>query len=453
MINYFKKNVKFVYFFIIMISLALLYKSNIRHENEEVNPLILNKEIVNLWLIDDGTTGTVSYLIDEFNKNNNNIYIKLNVYKDDYNNILKTSIINKNNVDIAQYGFYQLFTKDHLLNLKDAGLYNEIHKDYYYYYDGEPYGIKIYGSTIKLMWNKEILKHVGIDEDVNIKSWAELKEICINIKEKYPAISPLEISLSNKNEIKQLIGEFSSNADDKLYSSFWSYKDGKYNLQNTKEILSIYKDFYSQGLMKINFDEKQNKLLKNNFANEETAFLIATLEDKNYFEGSVPLNFSIGINELPKTNTHDDDKFYYVNTKFLVLNSDIKMSNEDIDMNNKEVHFNAVKEVMNYLTSESYNSTIYNANKHLPILYENKEKVDSKYSEFYNNKNFLNEIYDPTDFVTLDSKSILSIFKNIITNKIDIDYGVNELQKIYNQALEKSKNYGDINPLYYKEQN
>ncbi|MBL4930259.1 ABC transporter substrate-binding protein [Clostridium paridis] len=454
MFNFVKRNVRFFIFFFVILVGAIIYKSYmpLNDVKETEDPLMKGKEVVNVWLYKDESSETFEYLANKFNQENNEIFIKTNIYYKDYANILKTSMVNSDKVDIAQYGFYQMFTNKQLLNLKDIGLYNKQNRDPYYYYDGEPYGIQISSSTIKLIWNKDIFKKVGIDASSSPKTWSELISICEKIKDKDPSITPIEVKLNDIEDVKALFGEPSAKDNANMYASLWNYKDGKYDVDGMKNIISVYKELYSKNLIKFVTNKDDKVTNKYDFANKRVAITLSSSNEKNFYVSTAPLDFELGISDLPVFNLNkQDNSFYYLKSKTLVINAQVKPYEDKEKLKSQQEHFDAVKKVMEYLISNESSSVVLKSNTQLPSLLKDKDISTLKYGEFFNDSKYDYEVKDPSAFVDLDSKTISTILLDAIKDKLAIEDAIKQLNDQYGNALKTSSDYGNIDIDKYKE--
>ncbi|WP_238882191.1 ABC transporter substrate-binding protein [Clostridium sp. YIM B02551] len=453
MFNFVKRNIKFFIFFFVMLVGAIVYKNymQIGDVKDTDDPLMKGKEVVNVWLYKDDSSGTFEYLANNFNAENNDIYIKTNMYDKNYANILKTTMVNSDKVDIAQYGFYQMFTNNELLNLNDIGLYNKQDRDPYFYYDGEPYGIKISSNIVKIIWNKDMLKKYGIGADSAPKTWNELISICEKLKSKDQSIIPLQLELKNIEDVKAIFGEPSAINDKNVYASLWSNKDGKYSLDSMKDIISVYKEMYAKGL--INFVTNPSDKLTNkyDFANQKVAVTLCTSNDKNFFARTIPLNFELGISDLPVFDLNKENNYYYLNSKTLVINGSIKPNSENDNFAEQQRHLDAVKKVMEYLISDKSNLTVFKSETQIPNLLKNKDTSALRYGEFFNDSKFNYEVKDPSAFVDLNSTAITKILLDAIKDKISIEDAIKQLNDQYSGALKRASDSGNIDVDKYKE--
>lgn len=336
------KSRAYILLVLVFLGMSYAYKFKLVKEAKliEENNVLKGKTIVNVWLKDSPEAYTRRYQLQRYNEENkDNIFIALSIEGQDYYNMLKTALATTDKPDIFEYGYSELYRYDRIMDMKKFGLdIDKIGKANFLYYQKKPMGVKILGNNVKLICNKEILKGAGIDPESQPKTLEELLDYAIKIKKAYPNVIPFEFPAFTYGELKTSIGEMSVNKGS-IYTSFWDYKKGKYNFDYAKYVLNIYSEMYSLGLIDENFADKNRGNLRNDFASQKTAMIISTFEDKNYFDNIIPLNFSVGISNLPKIDLQDPQNYYYTeNYTCLVVNKNV--DNED---KNKA----AVKKFMN----------------------------------------------------------------------------------------------------------
>lgn len=238
----FTKNNLYILIILIILAVSAVVRPNlISKGKEEVPPEQKGKTVVTVWMKESPDSETRKYQVDRYNKNNkDNIFIDFETYDKDYYNLLRTSLAAKQKPDIFEYAYYELVKNDEILNLNKLNVdQDRVGKDNFLYYNGEPMGAKISESNVKLIWNKQILKEAGLDPNKMPQTWNDVLEYSKKIKERFPDITPFEFPADTWGELKYSVGEASA-AKGSIYSTFWNYKDGKYEFDYAKDILNIY---------------------------------------------------------------------------------------------------------------------------------------------------------------------------------------------------------------------
>lgn len=395
--------------------------------------VLKDKEIVTVWLKEDYDTETRKFQIREYNNyNTDNVYIAMQVHKDDYINLLKTAVANNNQVDIFQYGSYELFRFNRLMSMTELGInIDKVGKDKFLYYEKEPMGVKVAGNNVKFVYNKEMLEGAGLDPNTQPKTWKEVIEYAEKIKKAYPEIVPFEFPAYYLEELRISIGEMSVNKGS-IYTTFWDYKNGEFNFDYAEDILNIYKEMYSKGLIYEDFEQKTKIHVREDFASGKTAMILSTFEDKNFFEGIRPLKFDIGISNIPKIDINDTENYFYTGTyKALMVNKNIEIEDEEnIDKEELEKmkrHKEAVKKAYEWFLSEDVNKEILASKKAFPLILKDKTVKNDIYEEYNNDENFTNEIYDPTIHIQYSWKLTMDLFYKAIKGEVDIKEAITTL--------------------------
>jgi multiple sugar transport system substrate-binding protein len=382
------------------------------------------KTIVSVWLKDSPAADTRRYQIEKYNEENkDNIFISLEIEDESYSNLLKTALATSDKPDIFEYGYSELYRYEKIMDMQQFGLdINKIGEENFLYYKKKPMGVKILGNNVKLIWNKEMLKGAGIDPESQPKTFEELLAYAIKIKKAYPNVIPFEFPATTIGELQISIGEMSVNKGS-IYTTFWDYKKGNYNFDYAKDILNIYSKMYSLGLICEDFADKNKVMLRSDFASQKTAMIISTFQDKNYFDNIMPLDFSIGISNLPKIDLKDSQNYYYTeNYSCLVVNKDVE--NEDKDKV-------AIKKVYQLFLEPEINNQLLATKKALPIFMDKKVQEKDIYREYNNDTNFRNELFDPTPFINYKEKVTRQLFYEAIMGKQKVDNVIKKLNSNY----------------------
>ncbi|GAA0718393.1 hypothetical protein GCM10008905_05200 [Clostridium malenominatum] len=387
-------------------------------------PELKDKTIVRLWAKKSVISPTRSYQIDKFNiENKDNIHIIFEEYKEDYYNALRTTLAAGHGADLFEYGYSTLMKNNQIADLNSLGMNLEnIDKSNVVYYKDMALGIKLFENSGKLIWNKEIFKKAGIDPNKPPTTWEEVTDYALKIKKAFPEVTPFAFPIKEYEDMKISIGEPSVN-NGSLYTTFWDYKKGEYNFNGAKDILSVYNKLYDSGFIDEEFDKKSKNQLRGEFYRGEIAMMISTFEDKGYFSNILPLSFDIGIKDIIQTNKGEKNKYYYTtNSNFLVVNS------EAIKENKKR---EAVKKVYEFLVNEDANREILETRYAMPLNLKSKEVKNDIYKEYNNLEKYYSESYDPTLFLSRNSRAEINLVLEAIRGNKTVDAAIEELNKQY----------------------
>lgn len=387
------------------------------------------KSVVTLWLKESYYSDSVNKIVDKYNKENkDNIYIDYHTYGSDYFNLLRLAMMTRNKPDIFQFGFYDFLKNDELFTLNDLGIdYGKVPDNNVFYYKGKPMGVKVAGNTVKFIWNKDMFREAGLDPEKGPKNWEDVIEYAKIIKKKFPKVTPLEFPAAGFYDLKVSIGETSVNQGS-IYTSFWNYKNGKYDYSYSGDILRIYNRMYKEGLISRSFDSIDKKKVREDFFYKRTAMAVSVYEDKTYFLTNRYLDFDMGVSNLPKIHDTDNENYYFV---------------EDVNClvaNKKDADTDAIRKVYQWFLNACLN------NDEINIL-RFKSNYYKVYEEYDAHDNFSYEKKDPTATLGFNQNVINNYFYDAIKGRKKVEdsiKGLNGFMKNFTDEVNKiEKGYFD----------
>ncbi|WP_138207280.1 ABC transporter substrate-binding protein [Haloimpatiens lingqiaonensis] len=425
---------------IMLVTTSLIYCMRLlkQKENNEDYDFLKDKTIVRVWLPKDKISSTRGYQAKKFNDEHKDIYIMLGLFDNrDYDNILKTSLAAEKGPDIMMYSFFELIKENKIENLNNMNLNKDnIREGDFVYYNKIPVGVRLYEENVKLVWNKEIFKKAGLEEERPPKTWNELVEYSKKIKEKCPGVIPFQFPIKYYEDFKTSIGEPSVNLDN-IYTSFWNYEKGEYNFNSAEQILNIYRNMYKEGLINKDFDKKGKNDLRTDFYKGNIAMHLSTFEDKGYFSNIVPLNFEIGICNLPEISGSKGNKSYYLsNSNFLSISASV------MEKSDKEKE--AVNEVFNWLISQEVNKEVLKTRMALSPTLKNTDIKGDTYREYNDVYNCETETLDPSIFISRNSEKTMEVCIDAIKGKKSIEESIKNLNSMYKEYCNFTVKYRKI---------
>ncbi|MCG4579501.1 ABC transporter substrate-binding protein [Clostridium cochlearium] len=421
----------------------LKYYKSYANEKENLPPELKDKTIVRLWMKKSVISPTRSYQIEKFNKQNkDNIHIIFTEYKEDYYNAIRTTLASGNGPDIFEYGFSTLMKNEQVASLDKINIdMKNIDKSNIVKFKDMPLGIKLMETNVKFIWNKDLFKKAGLDPNKPPQNWEEVIAYSKIIKDKFPEVTPFAFPLKEYEDVKVSIGEPSVNSGN-IYTSFWDYKEGKYNFNYAKEILNIYNKMYKLNYIDENFDKKSRNQLRSEFYQNNIAMMISTFEDKGYFSNILPLNFDMGVEDLIQVNNNKNNIYYYVqNMNFLVVN------NESVKDENKKF---AIKKVYEHLLSEDVNREVLRTRSALPVNVKDTKVNKDIYDEYNKIDKYKNEDYDPTIFLSRNSSLEINLILDAIKGDKTIDESIKGLNEQYDNYFKFAEEKENFDFKYYK---
>lgn len=389
---------------------VFIFKST--RENEIVK-MANGRKVIQVAFKTSYYSDNVKKSVEEFNRNSKDIYIDFNSYGDDYFNLLRLNMLSNKKPDIFQFGFYDFLKNEELYTLEELGIEVDRNiQDKLFYYKGDAMGVKISGETVKLLLNGNILKKAGLNPDVAPKTWQELIEYSIRIKEACPDVIPFEFPFESFGGVKISVGE-NSLSNESIYTSFWNYKEGKYDFSHSRDILLIYKDMYLKGLIPEEFSKNNRDMVLEDFENEKAAIIISTYSDKK----GIADNKEIKVSPLPLFEGQAGNYYYAEDINILVANKN--------DENKDEV-----RSVYSWLIDSAIKDSKFEVLKY--------KTSNVALDEYDNDLDFKYEKYDPTGSFDYNSNRVWELFCSVIKGKIDINYAIESLNKEALEAIEKA---------------
>lgn len=411
---------------IILIGLSIFYRASLFNSTKEDEVLKKSggRKVIQVAFKKSYYSDYVRKSVEEFNRNSKDIYIDFKSYGDDYLNLLRLNMLTLKKPDIFQFGFYDFLRNEELYTLDELGI--EVDKnieDKLFYYKGDAIGVKISGETVKLLLNRGMLKNAGLDPVRAPGTWQDLIDYSFKIKDAFPNVIPFEFPFEKFGDVRVSVGENSLN-NGSIYTSFWNYKEGKYDFLPSKDILLIYKDMYSKGLISKDFSIKTRDMVLDDFINKKTAIIISTYNDKK----SLIDTKEIGVYPLPIIKGQPSSYYYTEDINTLVASK-----NND----NKD----EIKRVYRWLLDSAIKDNLFKILKYKTSNYA--------LNDYDNNLDFKYEKYDPTGSFGYDYKLVRELFCGVIDGTVDVFDAINKLNNDALESMEKVLKEEDDYFKYY----
>lgn len=410
---------------VLVIAVSAIYKTKFVNvslgTNSNLPDFAKTRKVVSLWVKGNYFYDDIAEQIENYNiMNKDNIYIKSETYGGDYVNMLRMKLLTSNEPDIFDIGNYDIMKNDKLDKLNNIGVnMKSIPNNKKLSYKNNVVGINISGNVVKFAWNKDIFKKCGLNPENGPKTWQEVMDYAKIIKEKMPQITPFEAPFSGYGEFKRSIGEASVNSDT-ITTTFWNYKKGVYDYSSSKYIFNFYRDMYKNNLMSKELEGNTRDKVREDFYNGTTAMFVSFYDDKVKFLSVNPLNFNIGISNLPKIKSYDSQNYYYVD--------DVK----SIAVNALSGSRPEVKKVFDW-----YANTCNDITKVTPYKY--KSKYFPELSGYDDTSNYKFEDKDPTPALNFGQKKIKDLVYSCISGETSTDETISELNKYLNDYCKEVK--------------
>ena len=444
MLSFIKKNIYLItiVFFVVLSSIIYkFYKIDLENKNK------ITKEVVTLYLKNNEIKEGIAEKVDEFNKSREDIYIRLRLTNDDYDNIVHTKLANQYDIDIFEYNGKTLLEKDFIKPLSSIGIdLSNIKDDSFLYYNDEIIGVKYGTSMEKLMYNKDILNDLNIDIDTEISDLDSLIKVLEKIKKADNTITPLDLSIKGIHDIFTILGTMAT-SENTTYLTFWNYKTGEYDYEGLKEVLTKINYMYENNLINKDFDTKIQEDLFDDFKDGKSAITPVNFYQKysvmDRLEG-----MNIDFTNIPFNN--EGGRLYYnTYSRTLVLSnndrSNVGKSDEEVKRHNE-----AVKEVFEWLISDETTSDLLEEDYNF-ASYNYKHQEKDMYSGINDNIGYIQPKEDPTEVLAGNSEMVRTAIYSMIKGEVDINVGIEKLNKDMNSFIKNNTRNKDVHLDKYKE--
>lgn len=438
--KYIRNRAEILFVIIAVLLVSAIFNINLRKKTISLPQKMEGKTVVNMWLRSSQVGTTLQYQTNRFNdENKDNIFINLNIYKEDYNNLLNTSIACDDGPDIFQYTSYDLVKNNQILDLRKLSIDKTIigSQDYIYYND-EPIGTRYTDDTVKLFINKDVLKNAGI-KNSEISSWQDVLNICEKVKQNNQNVIPFGFRCNNYESLKGSFG-VPSEGNNNIYSSFYNYKTGKYDYSQMKNILNIYSYMYEKGYISKDFNKLDDEKLRYDFYSGKVAVMIGSYMDKAMFSTNLSLPFNVKVYDMPSATGSKTEDYSILNNNFMCVNNNI------IDVGKLE----AVKEVYSWFFSQDNLKQVFKTKQEIPSILKDRNNEDDLYNIF--NLKLENEKYDPSPFIPMDISIIKNLIEDSIKNRKNINANIDKIIKITGDNIDLRAKQNNINISYYIKQ-
>lgn len=440
-----KNNKYFITTLISIFILAIAYKGYkiVQSKNNQIT-----KEVVTIYLKNNEIKDGIDKAIVDFNKAHDDIYIRLRLTNDDFDNVVFTKLANEYDIDIFEYNGRNVLDKNYIKPLSSIDIdLSNVDDNSFLLLNNEVIGVKYGVAMEKLMYNLDPLSSYNLSEDTLPKTLDELIVLLEKIKEDTNKV-PLSLSLSGIHEIFSIVGEMSI-SENTTYSTFWNYETGEYDYDGLKEVLAKLNYMYVNGLISEDFNTKTYDELYEDFKNEDT-FIIPVNYFKKYSVMDRFKGFNLEFSNIP-TVSLTDKHYYYTYARTLVLaNNDknIDEKNEE-EVRKNEKHNEAVKYVYEWLISNDITNTLEEGDYNF-ASFNNYVKEDN-YKNLNDNEGYVQNLKDPTEVLAGNSNLIREYITKMIKGEMDIELGISELKTEINKFINNNSRNKDIDLSEYKE--
>lgn len=439
-----KNNKYFIITLLLILFSALGYKAYKVYENSKEK---ITKEVVTIYIKNNEIKDGIIEVVDEFNENHEDIYVRLRLTNDDYDNIVHTKLANAYDIDIFEYNGRTLLDKGFIKPLNSINIdLSEVNDNSFLYVNDEVYGLKYGMAMEKFMYNLDAFKEANIDFK-EPETLDELITLLTEVKNKTGKV-PLSLSLDNIHDIFSIVGGMST-SENTTYSTFWNYKTGEYDYEGLTKVIEKLNFMYENDLINKDFESKSYEELFEEFKNVDT-FTIPV----NYFKKYSVMDRFEGMNleysNVPKVSKSDKDYYYTYSRTLVLANNDRNLDENDEEAvlkNNK--HNEAVKYVFEWLMSNDTTKKLAEGDYNFSSF--NSYVKKDEYINLNDNKGYLQNPKDPTEILAGNSNIVKEYIVKMIKGEIEISEGISNLKIEYNKFINDNSRNKDIDLSKYKE--
>lgn len=409
-------------------------------------------ETINVWTNDASSKAVMTQMVDDYNNTTGKekgINIDYKVYGSDYEQMVDLAVSSSQQPDLFKTMGQTLdgyVKKNEVLALDDMPGGAEYLKKYegklkplQNIYGGKVYAVPYSVNTIALVYNKDMFKAAGIvDENGEAKppvTWDELVEdakILTNPEKKeYGIAIPLKWEAYFDWEFR--FPFFSAVGDD-----IFSNKQGKFDYASfapaMEQLLKIKEDAsYFPGA-----EGLDNDTARAQFSEGHIGMKMAAVWDVGVFNEQFPAKIDWGVAPIPKMS--EDSK----NLQFALATT-----NYAIGKTASEKDLEKVMEVYEWFHGDEVLAKLYSESKVIPydfaIAEASETKPEQKGWEEFSALQQQSKIMAMGPAIKLEGKDYRQVFNQIWAGELSTEEGLKDLDKRYNDALEKGIEDGSIN--------
>ncbi|SFB07699.1 multiple sugar transport system substrate-binding protein [Cohnella sp. OV330] len=395
---------------------------------------------ISYWTIDRHDADYIKQVVDEFNATNtDNIEVEYVVKADDYAQALDLAFTAKQAPDVfrAKEGTIQTYYKKGYMAPLDDYMTEEQKKEFQAIpdlnqFDGKIYSFPNYGSTMRLVYNKDLFAKAGIANPPT--TLAELVEDAKKLTEAgkdigaYGFALPFKNAGSAWNRSARVIAELSG------YGGFgFDFKTARYDFSGFKEIAKAFKQMVDDGSTLPGMEALDIDPLRAQFAEGKIGMYLSYSSEPGVYKTQFPAKIDWAAAQAPTIDGTVKGASGFLGGQWLAINA----NSEHKDAAWKFVNYMYGNEILKEYQEKGYGISM------VADIISSAEKPDINGIE-----GFMPSKYDgvwpvqPT--VTVEGSKAEDAFWKYILVGGDLDQIVGDLNDRYNSALDKAIADGDV---------
>ncbi len=401
-----------------------------------------DKTRITIWSNDNYSKDIYARLIQRFNStkgNEENIEIQYRVIGSNYNQILEESLKNEVAIDLYKYpeGKLRMIKEGYMIPIEDIPggreyleEFKEDLKPNQNIVQGKVYSVPHSIINLKLMYNRDIFKEVGItDKHGNPtppKTWGDVINYSKIISEYYDSrvygyVIPGKWKEFHKWEI--MYPAYSS-----IGHTGYDFKEGKYKYIELKPYMEVLIKMKENNILFPRPEEIDKETANYLFAEGKVAMKMAQSWDVAVFDYKFPCKYNWSICDIPVIDLkHRHGEYIYLDDSFVLGPSSLSKPKEVI-------------KVLEWINSPQFLEELYLEKRGIPfdenIINSINDNTNSgSWNGFCEREKSEYMLELPDANIISSGDYIRNIFLRILMGDTDIDRALKDLDERYNTAL------------------
>ena len=411
-------------------------------------------DVIRVWTNNGATKAEDEKMVADFNNGvgkTKGIRIEYRIYGGDYMNVLNIAAASGEAPHLfkVQQGNIGQFIKVGWVvpieSMPGGPAYLKRYRGYlqpgYNTFEGKTYSVPIAISTLGVAYNKDLLKKNGYSKPP--ETWQELREMARTITKngggkEFGFIEGLKstgyINVNGLWHYASSVGH-----------SEFNQQTGRFDFRSFKPLLQLWAEMRADGSWFPGVESMDNDQARAQFAEGNIGFKLSASWDPAVFKQQFPAKMDWGVCR-PVSDAKNRYRDYGYQTFSVLLGAKAKE-------NPKKVF-----EVFKLFSSDAMMIKLYEAGKQIPYKQELVKKAKNQptiknFAEFANLKTTYMYPMSPKPFLKLEGETAEMVISKVILGQITAEQAVADLDKRYNEALDRAVKDGLDISLYMDKTN
>jgi multiple sugar transport system substrate-binding protein len=383
--------------------------------------------------------------VEDFNKEYaGKIKVNLKHITDDYNNVLLLALKNGDGPDIYADGvpldqliqqnyvapIEDLMSNEMMERVKDKKMINNN------WVDGHWYSLPFRGYNFRLAWNKDLFKAAGLDPESPPKSYDELIADAKKITEYGKTQNPQKYGFMLPTGEDWIWWIYGQQMGFKNGQSYYDYTTGTYKWEALKPVMELYLQMKKDGSLFPGGTTMKNDPARAQFSAGNVGMILAASWDIGVFNDQFPATCEWDVTSLPSNDGQLHGYSQFDAGSYLQING---ASN---DQEKK-----AAMAFFEYLLSENTLVEYFEGGYGVPVydgIAEKASKVPDRpgFAGFADVS--IDRMYPYETPVQVEGSGFGTVMNDIMNGAANVDEAIADLNKRYNEAVQKGVTDGDF---------